>query len=133
MKVYVFGNSDINIDSKPLTLVRNLKKDFPTINFVEVKPNQEVTFDSEDIVYIIDSVQGLSKAVLLDESSIDSISPMSSASVHGYDLGFQLKYLKKLGKIKKVSILGVPMTKRVSYKTFQSSFRKLVAQDMQGS
>jgi Ni,Fe-hydrogenase maturation factor len=63
---------------------------------------------------------------ILDERYIDRLSCASNASVHDYDLGFQLKYLKKLGKIKIVRILGIPMEKDIPYSSFHSSFKKFV-------
>ena len=54
-------------------------------------------------------------------------------SVHDFDLGFQLKYLKKLGKLGKVTIIGLPQTGEIDYDSIHSILRKLVAQDMQGS
>ena len=56
-------------------------------------------------------------------------------SVHDFDLGFQLKYLRKLGKLGEVRIIGLPKgsSDRVDYRRIHSIFRKLVAQDIQGS
>ncbi len=133
MNIYVFGNVDIEHDNKPILMINRLRSDFPQYSFIEVKPNEEVTFDNEDSVMIIDSIEGLFLPDIMDESQIDQISAMSSSSVHDYDLGFQLKYLKKLGKINKVRILGIPTDFNLDYSTFQSIFKKFVAQDIQGS
>jgi Ni,Fe-hydrogenase maturation factor len=137
MKVYVFGNIDVGVDNKPLLYLPLLKKDFPGINFVEIKPNQDLPFENdvenEDTFYIFDTVEGLSEIKILDESSIDKLSRTANSSVHDYDLGFQLKYLKKLGKINKIKILGIPMNMDIPYNSFHSSFKKFVAQDIQGS
>lgn len=136
-KVYIFGNIDISIDSRPLRFLPKLRKDFPDTTFVEVKPNQDLPVDSagemDDTFYIIDTVEGLPEIKTLDESAIDKLSCTANSSVHDYDLGFQLKYLKKLGKINKIKILGIPMNKEISYSSFHSSFKKFVAQDIQGS
>jgi hypothetical protein len=56
-----------------------------------------------------------------------------SSSVHDFDLGFQLLYLKKLGKLKNFLIIGIPMKGEINYLRIQSILRKLVAQDIQGS
>jgi hypothetical protein len=48
-------------------------------------------------------------------------------------LGFQIKYLKKIGKLGKVTIVGLPMQGELDYLRIQSIFKKLVAQEMQGS
>jgi len=137
MRIYVFGNEDVAIDKQPLQFLPELQKDFPDITFVEVKPNQDLPLDSdgvrEEIFYIIDTVDGLPEMKILDETAIDKLSCTANSSVHDYDLGFQLKYLKKLGKINKIKILGIPMDKEIPYSSFHSSFKKFVAQDMQGS
>jgi len=136
MKIYVFGNEDVAIDKQPLQFLPELKNDFRDITFVEVKPNQDLPLDTEageDVLYIVDTVDGLPEIKTLDETSIDKLSCTANSSVHDYDLGFQLKYLKKLGKINKIKILGIPMNKEIPYSSFHSSFKKFVAQDMQGS
>jgi hypothetical protein len=53
--------------------------------------------------------------------------------VHDFDLGFQLKYLQKIGKLGEVTIIGLPINKTPDYLRIQSILRKLVAQDIQGS
>lgn len=136
MKIYVFGNEDVEIDNQPLKSLPELKKDFPDLTFVEVKPNQDLPIDAEageDVIYIVDTVDGLPDIKTLDETAIDKLSCTANSSVHDYDLGFQLKYLKKIGKINKIKILGIPMNKEISYSSFHSSFKKFVAQDIQGS
>ncbi len=133
MRIYVFGNVDVAIDNKPLLLLPRLKKDFPDIEFIEVKPNEEVNFEHEENVLILDTIQGISEVKVLDESAIDKLSVSRGSSVHDYDLGFQLKYLKKLGKINKISILGIPQEGGLDYSSFHSIFKKFVAQDIQGS
>jgi hypothetical protein len=101
MTVYVFGNEDV-------------AEDFIKIKFV--KPNEDVEFDSENPV-ILDTVAGLKKIKIFE--NIGAIQKMKSSTVHDFDLGFQLKYLKKLGKIKGATIIGVPMkfSKNLSHKT----------------
>lgn len=41
-------------------------------------------------------------------TDIDKIESSPNVSMHDFDLGFQLKLMKKLGKIDKVTIIGVP-------------------------
>jgi Ni,Fe-hydrogenase maturation factor len=133
MKVYIFGNQDIDIDNKPLLFLKQLKLDFSLIDFVVVKPNEDINFENESNVLIVDTVAGIDKPELLDESAVDKLSVSRGSSAHDYDLAFQLKYLKKLGKINKINILGIPQTVDCSYDSFHSIFKKFVAQDIQGS
>lgn len=131
MKVYVFGNQDLPNDNKALKVVEKLKDDFKDIEFVIVNPNEDIPFENVNFVVILDVISGISKVMLFD--NIDKLVLTKSTSVHDYDLGFQLKYLKKIGKIKKVNIIGVPQGKNVDYPSIHSILRKLVAHDMQGS
>lgn len=91
MTVYVFGNPDVIND---------------TIDIKFVKPNDDVEFDCKNPV-ILDTVAGLKKVTVFN--NINAIEKFKSLTVHDFDLGFQLKYLKKIGKIKGATIIGVPM------------------------
>ena len=133
MKVYVFGNWDLEFDNNALKITEKLSKDLDSLEFIEVKPNQDISFESEDNVIILDVIEGLKDVRVFDEKHIDKLVLSPRTSVHDFDLGFQLKYLKKLGKIKNVKIVGLPMTGDVDYNSIHSIFKKLVAQDMQGS
>ena len=133
MKVYVFGNKDLELDNKALIAQKKLGAIFPQIEFVEVEPNADLPFERDRQVYIMDTVEGIEEPTLIEDSDLDKLINTSSVSVHDFDLGFQLKYLKKLGKLGNVTIIGLPMEKKIDYLRIQSIFKKLVAQDMQGS
>jgi len=133
MKVYVFGNKDLGLDNKAFTAQKKLGAIFPQIQFVEVAPNADLPFEPEEHVYIMDAVEGIGEPTLIENSDLDKLINTSSVSVHDFDLGFQLKYLKKLGKLRNVTIIGFPVDKKLDYLRIQSIFKKLVAQDMQGS
>ncbi|MEK7127899.1 MAG: hypothetical protein AAB838_04235 [Patescibacteria group bacterium] len=91
MTVYVFGNNDVPRD---------------TLEIKIIKPNDDVEFDSRNPV-ILDTVEGIRKIKIF--RNIDEIQKIKSSTVHDFDLGFQLKYLKKIGKIDGATIIGVPM------------------------
>jgi len=133
MKVYVFGNCDLEFDNNALKVIEKLGQELNTIEFIEIKPNQDIFFGDESTVIILDVIEGLKDVQVFDEKHIDKLILSPRNSVHDFDLGFQLKYLKKLGKLKKVKIVGLPMTKDVDYNSIHSIFKKLVAQDIQGS
>ena len=130
MKIYVFGNEDSEIDNLAIKVVKNLKN-IENINFIFIKPNEDLP--SEKYLTLIDTVVGLSEVTLLTEDDLDKLVLSTKNTVHDYDLGFQLKYLIKLGKIEKIRIIGLPLSKIIDYERIQSILRKLVAQDMQGS
>jgi len=133
MQVYVFGNQDVKTDNQAILLAKKLQKDFEEVEFVFVEPNEDLPFVGLEKVVIMDVILGLGKVQVFSLESFDKISGLTRATVHDFDLGFQLKYLKKLGKIGKVEIIGIPLTGKVDYSSIQSIFKKLVAQDMQGS
>lgn len=133
MKVYVFGNPDVAEDNFVYEVVRRLDGKIPNLEFIDVKPGQDLPFAGEDKVTLMDAVEGIDKVGLISESALDKLVLKRSISVHDWDLGFQLKYLKKLGRLGKVTIIGLPKDKMPDYRRIQSILRKLVEQEMQGS
>lgn len=133
MKVYVFGNTDVPIDNNAILAAKKLENKIPGVSFVFVQPNEDVPFVNEKKIVILDTVQGIGQVELIQGKDIDKLISSPRGSVHDFDLAFQLKYLKKLGKIGEIFIIGLPQLGEVSYLRTQSILRKLVAQDMQGS
>lgn len=133
MKVYVFGNRDLPEDSATFKVAEKLGKDFVDIQFVEVKLNENLPFADGDDVVILDTVAGLTEVKVLGLEDLDKLIMFPRNSVHDFDLGFQLKYLKKLGKLGNIKIIGLPQTGKINYDSIHSILRKLVAQDIQGS
>jgi Ni,Fe-hydrogenase maturation factor len=133
MRVYVFGNEYVAEDRRAIEVARELEGTLDGISFVFVDPNADLPFMDEKHVVILDSVQGARSVVLLEGDGIDELSLPPRGSVHGFDLAFQLRYLKKLGRVGSVTIVGVPQEGEVDHLRIRSIFRKLVAQDMQGS
>jgi len=133
LKVYAFGNEDLECDRQAITAIKNLREKYSNINFVALKPNADLPFaDGEDVV-IMDVVAGLTQPELIRDPQVQKILTPPRSTVHDFDLGFQLAYLKKLGRLGKVTIIGLPMSGRLNYARIHSIFKKLVAQDMQGS
>lgn len=128
--VYVFGNKDIKEDKNAFLAAEYLKGKIPEINFKFMEISDEVSFDNENPV-IMDVVLGINEVILFDD--IDKVEMPPRVSAHDFDLGFQLKYLKKIGKIKKAMIVGIPMKEKIDYERIIFILRKLVAQDIQGS
>ena len=133
MKVYVFGNEDLSFDNRAITIAGKLKGSIERCEFVNVKPNQDLPFVDEKNVVILDTVEGIDDVKIIEDGDLKNLSVEGKTTAHDFDLGFQLKYLKKIGKLGKVTIVGLPMEKAVNYLRIQSILRKLVAQDIQGS
>lgn len=133
MKIYVFGNEDFPEDNLAIKAAGNLSNKFPEIQFINITPNTDLPFFNENKIIIIDVIQGINKIELINQEMFDKLLLSPRNTVHDFDLGFQLKYLQKLGKLKDVKIIGIPQNQKIDYKRIQSILRKLVAQDMQGS
>lgn len=109
MKVYVFGNIDLPQDSSAITVAKKLNGKINNVEFVYVKPNSDLPFVDEKNVVIMDVIQGIKKVTILEDKDLDNLVLPPRTTAHDFDLGFQLKYLKKLGKIGEVKIIGLPM------------------------
>lgn len=108
LKILVFGNPLVDIDSLPLRLMPKLMKIFPGIEFKEFDPNENLENEGREL-NIIDTVDGIKSVRLITEKDIDLIKSQRVFTMHDYDLGYSLKLLKKLNYIDKVRIFGIPM------------------------
>ena len=133
MKVYVFGNEYVAGDKRAIEVAKELEDTTEGISFIYVKPNEDVPFVNERHAVILDTVGGIQDVALVEGDGIDGLILSPRGSVHDFDLTFQLRYLKKLGKLGEVTIIGIPQAGEVDYLRIQSILRKLVAHDMQGS
>jgi Ni,Fe-hydrogenase maturation factor len=133
MKVYVFGNEYVAEDRTAIEIARVLEDSIEGISFVFVNPNEDLPFVDERHVVILDTVKGIKEVTLLEGDITDRLILGPLRSVHDFDLAYQLRYLKKLNRLGEVTIIGVPQEGDVDQLRIQSIFRKLVAQDMQGS
>lgn len=104
MKVVVFGNRDLDLDSLPLRILGKLEKIFPQTDFEIKDPSEELETMPE--LMVIDTVLGIDKARLF--SDLKDFTDAPRFSLHDFDMLAELKYLRKLGKIKKIKIIGLP-------------------------
>lgn len=104
MKVFIFGNPDLQFDSLPIKILPELKKRFAKIDFEIKDPNEE--WEAPKNLIIIDTVLGINKPMVF--KSLKNFSAPPRVSLHDFDAYANLKYLQKLGKIKKIKIIGLP-------------------------
>ncbi|MCX6816043.1 MAG: hypothetical protein NT120_04295 [Candidatus Aenigmarchaeota archaeon] len=102
--VYVSGNPLVREDSIPLRIMPKLQEKFPNIEFRELEPTDNMP--EEERLNIIDTIIGIDNVTVVKD--IDKIVTGKVYSLHDFDLGFNLKLMKKMGKLKSVSIIGVP-------------------------
>ena len=133
MKVYVFGNEYVAEDKRAIEVARELEGTIEDISFVFVNPNEDAPFVNERHIVILDTVQGLRDVALVEGDVGDGLTLSPRGSVHDFDLTFQLRYLKKLDKLGRVTVIGIPQEGKLNHLRIKSIFRKLVAHDMQGS
>lgn len=103
--IYIFGNPLLDFDNLPIKLAPELKKLFPEIEFIILDPNENLHPENKELI-IIDTALGIDHVKVLND--IDKIELSPQYSLHDFDLGFNLKLLKKLGKLEKVTIFCVP-------------------------
>lgn len=107
MKIFVFGNSIVNSDSIPTKLIPALSKKFPEIQFIRADPTENWCQEKE--LVILDTVVGISEVTLFN--TLEAFEKQSRVTQHDYDLYMDLQLLEKIGKVKKVRIIGIPATK----------------------
>ena len=133
MKVYVFGNKDAPGDEGAMEVAEGVGGAVDGVSFVFVRPNEDVPFTDEENVVVLDTVVGIEGVGLFTDAEIGRFVPPPRGTVHDFDLSFQLKYLKKIGRLGEVHVVGIPQDGEVDYDRVRSILRKLVAQDIQGS
>ncbi|MCK5027342.1 MAG: hypothetical protein KAS07_02910 [Candidatus Pacebacteria bacterium] len=102
--IYVFGSTILKEDSLPIEMVPELKKRCPDFDFQIKDPNEE--WDIPEELIVIDTVMGISKIHIFE--SIDEFTQFPKVSIHDYDALSNLLFLKKLGRLKKIKIIGIP-------------------------
>lgn len=107
MTVYIFGNPLLPNDSIPIKWKGLLRKAFPEIIFELVDPNENFPRIGKRNLTILDTVVGIKEPMILDLEDFEK-NKKSPISPHDYDLLMHLLLLKKLKKIDKVKIIGVP-------------------------
>lgn len=106
LKILVFGNKLLRNDRLPITMMDELQKEFPDIEFQEFDTVEDLHKEGKSL-YILDTVEGIEHVITITE--IDQLITDKIYSVHDFDLAHNLKLLKKAEMIEKVMIFGIPM------------------------
>ena len=106
--VLVFGNPLVQKDSLALRLLPKLRKALPGIEFVELDGTEaeEIAGYGPDLL-ILDVAEGIKEPALITD--LDKLELPKALSMHDFDLAWNLKLLMKVGKIKSVRIIAVPI------------------------
>jgi hypothetical protein len=103
--VWVFGNIDLVEDSLPLKVLPQLQRQRPDLTFKTRDPLEEWD-DVPDPLIVVDTVKGLETVVVF--THLDAFETAPAVSMHDLDLLAQLQFLRKVGKLKRVTVVGVP-------------------------
>jgi len=104
--IYIFGNPLLDFDNMPIRMVPKLQKQFPDINFIIQDPNENINPSINGELVIIDTVLGIGEVVVIND--IEKLEINKIYSMRDFDLAFNLKLLKKIGKLEKITIFSVP-------------------------
>lgn len=118
--IFIFGNPDLKNDSLPIQLIPRLQKIFPNISFEIKDPNEEWNIPEE--LTIIDTVINIKEVVVFDDLKIFDTAP--KLTMHDFDALSNLCYMKKLGKLKKIKIIGIPPN--MSYEKTLEAIKKVL-------
>jgi Ni,Fe-hydrogenase maturation factor len=104
--IYILGNPNFEQDSLPVKLLPKLQKVLPQFQFIHLDPTENLP--EQEHLILIDTILDIAEVKLFNEKDLEKIQSSPAYSLHDFDLGFQLKLMKKLNKIQKVTIIGVP-------------------------
>jgi len=102
MKIYITGNKLMNEDNLPHRILPMLMKQFPEISFEELDPSENMP--DEELI-IVDTIVGIEGVKVFTD--LDSFSSQRIVSPHDYDLLFELRLNKKLGRLRNFTIIGL--------------------------
>jgi Ni,Fe-hydrogenase maturation factor len=105
MKIFVAGNPLLKEDSLPVKLLPMMREEFPEIVFEEFDPAGSLEDLGRDPV-IIDTVAGIDD--FIEITDLEQIADQKMYSLHDFDLGINLKLMKKMGMLNSVRIIGIP-------------------------
>ena len=131
-KIYCFGNKDLEEDNIALKLADEFNNDTElTLKGFEFEKatNPDFflneNFENKEIV-IIDAVKGIDNIKIIN--NLDDLKETKTTTMHDFDLGNTLKLLKKLDKVKEVTIIGIPYGKEL--KKFDKESIKMILQSL---
>ncbi len=103
-RVFTFGNIDLPFDSLPLRILPALRTALPDISFETLDPNEEWNMPEHPL--IIDTVVNLEHPQVIHGLSAFLAAPRMTC--HDFDAYANLMFMKKLGKVRDATVLGLP-------------------------
>ncbi len=107
MKIYVFGNNDLDNDNSGIKLSKILSNHFNDIEFIYVNDIDSFS-PNEKVPILLDSASNISEVIVIENT--DKLQTNMNTSNHDFDLGMTLKLLLKLHKIDGFKAICIPQT-----------------------
>lgn len=131
MKVSVFGNPDLEKDNLVVKLLPKLKKEFPKVEFRLEDPVEGLKPPPAATEWVIlDVAVGINKIRVF--KNIDKLATEKRVSLHDYGVAMELKLLRKLGKVKRIKIIVVPveMEEKRAFKGVIGVLREIIPREL---
>lgn len=112
-QILIFGNLFVDKDNTSIKLISRLKEKFPNIEFIEADPTDDIQKYGKylKIIDAVEDIDEVKKIILKTDEDFDRLETQKVYSMHDFDLGYNLKLLKKMKKIDSAEIICVPMGK----------------------
>jgi Ni,Fe-hydrogenase maturation factor len=106
--VLCFGNEFVEMDSLPIILYKELKGKIPNVDFVQCESlNEIMDHINHERVFILDTIKGIKEISIINDLEI--LKNRKIYTLHDFDLSIYLKLIGKIGKIKNLRIIGIPV------------------------
>ena len=104
--VFVAGNPLVKEDSLALKVAEELGKELTEVEFKAIDSLDEIE-EIPDNLCIIDVAKGLEKVEVVKD--LEKLQELKLVSLHDFDIGTELLLFKKIGKVKNVTIIAIPL------------------------
>ncbi len=105
-QVFVAGNPLVKEDSLALKVAKELGKELGGVEFKAIDSLAEIG-EIPDNLCIIDVAEGIEKVEVIRD--LGKLQELKLVSLHDFDLGTELLLYKKIGKIRNVAIIAIPL------------------------
>jgi len=104
--IHYLGNEFISEDSLAIEIAEKIKYKYPNIKFEKIDTFQKLMSIANNQIFM-DVCQGIKKVRLI--TNTEDFLHIRRTTAHDLDFGFFLQLNKKLGEIKKVRIICLPV------------------------
>jgi Ni,Fe-hydrogenase maturation factor len=104
IKVFVFGNPLVEKDALALRVAEMLKGRIVGVEFEAIESLDDV--ESEGKLFVMDVALGIEKVMAIED--LDALVAKQPVSLHDFGLAFELRLLKKLGRVGRATIIAIP-------------------------